>query len=150
MKTALPLLLTSVLAAAPTPHAAQKHFGSVTLGSVVYHFRPESLSASSSKPMALYLRGRLVPAKGGKSLAFSFTLYRPGPLGGMMLAPRTGKGAQWIATLQSKVDASFPNPPKLGDEAVFTFSGPLLRSEGARTTESTWQGQIKADFTSVP
>ena len=133
-----------------TPAPAQKDFGSITLGSEVYRFKPETLSASASKPMALYLRGQLVPVKGGKALAFSFQLFRPGPLGGMSLGPRTGKGATWIATIQSKVDASYSEPLKEGGEAVFTFSGPLMRSEGSQTTETTWQGQIKAPFTSVP
>ena len=154
MKTALPLLLTTVLAAAPShpgaKHTAKKDYGSITLGSEVYRFKPETLSASASKPMALYLKGLLVPVKGGKALAFSFQLFRPGPLGGMMLGPRTGKGPQWIATIKSHVDASFPNPPRERDEAVFTFSGPLIRSEGSQAVDTAWQGQIKAPFTSVP
>jgi hypothetical protein len=154
MKTVLSLLLAPVLAAAPashgTKHAPKKDPGSITIGSVVYRFRPETLSASASNPMSLYLRGQLVPVKGGKPLAFSFQLFRPGPLGGMMLGPRTGKGASWIATIKTRVDASYAEPIKEGAEAVFTFSGPLMQTEGSRTTETSWQGQIKADFTSVP
>ena len=154
MKTALPLLFASVLAAAPAPqaakHAARKDHGTITIGSDVYRFKPETLSASASKPMALYLKGQLVPVKGGKPLAFSFQLFRPGPLGGMMLGPRTGKGASWIATIKTKVDAAYTEPLKEGGEAVFSLSGPLVRTEGSQTTETAWQGQIKADFTSVP
>lgn len=152
MKTVLSLLLAPALAAAPQApkHAARKDAGTVTIGSDVYRFKPETLSASASKPMALYLRGQLVPVKGGKALAFSFQLFRPGPLGGMMLGPRTGKGASWIATIKTKVDAAYSEPLKESGEAVFTFSGPLMRTEGSQTTETTWQGQIKADFTSVP
>ena len=153
MKTALPLLVASVLAAAPqaAKHPAKKDFGTVTLGSEVYRFKPETLTASSGKPMALYLKGQLVPMKGGgKVLAFSFQLFRPGPLGGMELGPRTGKGAQWVANLKTKIDSDFPNPPKLNDEAAFTLSGPLLKSEGSTSSETSWQGQIKAPFTFVP
>lgn len=154
MKTTLPLLFASVLAAAPAPHGpkhgARKDHGSITIGPVLYRFKPETLSASASNPMSLYLRGQLVPVKGGKALAFSFQLFRPGPLGGMMLGPRTGKGASWIATIKTRIDASYAEPIKEGAEAVFTFSGPLMQTEGSRTTETAWQGQIRADFTSVP
>ena len=152
----LPILFPAILALTPAPAAqkakppAKKDYGSVTLGSEVYRFKPETLSASSGKPMALYLKGELVPVKGGKTLAFSFQLFRPGPLAGMMLGPRTGSGAHWVANLKSKVDADFPNPPKLGDVATFTLSGPMVRSEGSKSTELTWQGQIRAAFTSVP
>ena len=151
----MPALLAFVPAPAPAApqarhHTPKKDSGTVTIGTVVYRFKPESLSASASHPMSLYLRGLLVPEKGGKTLSFSFQLFRPGPLGGMTLGPRTGKGATWLATLQTKVDASYAEPPKVGSEAVFTLSGPLLRSEGSTTTPSSWQGQIKADFTSAP
>lgn len=150
MKTALPILLTAVLAAAPPQKAAKADHGTVTLGSVVYHFKPETLSASASKPMSLYLKGRLLPVKGGKALAFSFQLFRPGPLGGMMLGPRTGNGTSWMATIKTHIEASYPEPLKEGGEAIFTLSGPLLRVEGSQTFETTWQGQIRASFTSVP
>ena len=150
MKTALTLLLTPILAAAPASHGAKKDFGTVTLGSEVYRFKPQTLTASSSTPMALYLKGQLIPIKGGKSLSFTFQLFRPGPLGGMMLGPRTGKGPKWIATIKSKVDVTYTTPLKEGANAVFTFSGPLIKSEGSQSTESTWQGQITAPFTAVP
>src|SRR5690348_1613872 len=146
----LPVLLSLAPAPQAPKHAAKKDHGTITIGSDVYRFKPETLSASASKPMALYLRGQLVPVKGGKTLAFSFQLFRPGPLGGMMLGPRTGKGATWIATIKTKVDAAYTEPLKEGAEAVFTLNGPLMRTEGSQTTETTWQGQIKADFTSVP
>ncbi|HET6329856.1 MAG TPA: hypothetical protein VFF76_03625 [Holophagaceae bacterium] len=148
----LPALLALTPATAPqaAKHPVRKDAGTVTIGSDVYRFKPETLSASASKPMALYLKGQLVPVKGGKALAFSFQLFRPGPLGGMMLGPRTGKGASWIATIKTKVDASYAEPLKEGAEAAFTLSGPLMRSEGSQTTETAWQGQIKAAFTSVP
>ncbi len=154
LKTALPLLLASVLVAGPSHPGAKaapkQDFGTVTLGAEVYRFKPTSLSASASKPMSLYLRGLLVPVKGGKPLAFSFQLFRPGPLGGMELGPRTGQGVSWIATIKTRVDAAYTEPLKEGAEAVFTLSGPLMRSEGSRATETTWQGQIKAPFTAVP
>jgi hypothetical protein len=150
MKTTLPLLFSAILAAAPPHPAAKADHGTVTLGSEVYRFKPGTLSASASTPMSLYLKGQLLPVKGGKPLAFSFQLFRPGPLGGMMLGPRTGKGATWMATIKTRVEASYAEPPKEGAEAVFTFSGPLLRTEGAQTNETTWQGQVKATFTSAP
>ncbi|HZU53804.1 MAG TPA: hypothetical protein VFF77_07905 [Holophagaceae bacterium] len=150
MKTALPLLLTAALAAAPPQKTAKADHGTVTLGSQVYRFKPGSLSASASHPMSLYLKGQLLPVKGGRPLAFSFQLFRPGPLGGMMLGPRTGNGTSWIATIKTRVEASYAEPPKEGAEAIFTFSGPLLRAEGSQTTETTWQGQIRAVFTSAP
>lgn len=156
MKTALPLLIApivaSALAAAPQGHlrAQKKDAGSVTIGTEVYRFKPESLSASASHPMSLYLRGLLVPVKGGKTLSLSFQLFRPGPLGGMTLGPRTGKGSTWLATMQTKVDAAYAEPPKVGAEATFTLSGPLLESKGSATTPSSWQGQITAAFTSAP
>ena len=135
--------------ATPAQHA-KKDAGTVTLGAEVYRFKPDTLSASSSKPMSLYLKGELVPVKGGKTLAFTFQLFRPGPLGGMTLGPRTGQGARWGANIQTRIDAEFPNPPKLGDQAVFTLSGPLLKNEGSKSTELSWQGRITATFTSVP
>lgn len=155
MKLALPLLIAPMVAFATAPqakhHAASKRdAGTVTLGTVVYRFKPQTLTASASHPMSLYLRGLLVPEKGGKTLALSFQLFRPGPLGGMTLGPRTGNGPTWLATMQTKVDASYGEPPKLGAEAVFTLSGPLLESKGSATTPTSWQGQIKADFTSTP
>ncbi|HEU4952429.1 MAG TPA: hypothetical protein VFT46_10785 [Holophagaceae bacterium] len=160
MKTALSLLaapvLASVLAAAPSGQKgkpAKKDHGTLTLGSVAYRYVPESLSVSQAgktQPMTLFLRGRLLPVKGGKPLAFSFTLYRPGPLGGMMLGPRTGKGDTWIATLQSHIDAAYPPVPKEGDEAVFTFTGPLIQQTPKGAVQTTWQGEIHAPFTSVP
>lgn len=152
----LAILLPAILALTPAPAPqkakgpAKKDHGTVKLGSEVYRFKPETLTASSGKPMALYLKGELVPVKGGKTLAFSFQLFRPGPLAGMMLGPRTGSGAHWVANLQSKVDADFPNPPKLGDEATFTLSGPMVKAEGSKSTVLTWEGQIKATFTTVP
>lgn len=144
----MPLTLPppALLSSAP----AKKDAGTLTLGTEVYRFKPDTLSASASKPMSLYLRGQLVPVKGGKTLAFSFQLFRPGPLGGMTLGPRTGKGRTWGANMQTRVDADFPNPPKLGDAATFTFSGPLLETEHGKTTDSSWQGRITAPFTSVP
>ncbi|MBS1784887.1 MAG: hypothetical protein JST24_05620 [Acidobacteria bacterium] len=160
MKLALPLLIApifaSALVAAPqakhhaSTKAPKKDAGTLTIGTAVYRFKPQTLSASASHPMSLYLRGLLVPEKGGKTLALSFQLFRPGPLGGMTLGPRTGSGSTWLATMQTKVDATYGEPPKLGAEAVFTLSGPLLESKGATTTPSSWQGQIKAEFTSVP
>ena len=151
MRFALALLIAPVLAAAPAGKPApKKEAGAITLGAQTYRFKPESLSASASKPMALYLRGQLVPEKGGKALSFSFQLFRPGPLGGMTLGPRVGKGAQWQANMQTRIDADFPNPPKLGDEATFTFSGPLLKLENGKSTELSWQGKVTAAFTSVP
>ena len=154
MKIAFPLLFATILAAAPGPQgakrSARKDSGSITLGSEVYRFKPGTLSASASHPMSLYLKGQLIPVKGGKALSFSFQLFRPGPLGGMTLGPRTGKGPSWIATIKSRIDASYQEPPKEGAEAVFTFSGPLMRTEGSQTSETAWQGQIKATFTSAP
>ncbi len=160
MKTALSLLIAPIFAsalaaapaAAPQAHhpAPKKDAGSVTIGTTVYRFKPQSLSASASHPMSLYLRGVLVPVKGGKALSLSFQLFRPGPLGGMTLGPRTGKGSTWLATMQTKVDAAYAEPPKEGAAATFTLSGPLLESKGSATTPSSWQGQITADFTSAP
>ena len=151
MPFVLPLLITPALLAAPAGKPApKKDAGAITLGSEVYRFKPDSLTASSSKPMALYLRGQLVSAKTGKALTFSFQLFRPGPLGGMTLGPRTGNGAKWEANMQTHIDSDFPNPPKLGDEATFTFSGPLLKMEGGKTETLSWQGRITAAFTSVP
>lgn len=152
LKTALPLLLGTFLAATPAVarQAPKKDSGAITLGSEVYRFKPGTLSASASTPMSLYLRGQLIPVKGGRPLAFSFQLFRPGPLGGMELGPRTGKGASWIATIKTRVEASYATPLKEGNEAVFSFSGPLMRSEGSQTVETAWQGQIKAPFTAVP
>ncbi len=152
MKTVLSLLLAPVLTAGPQApkHAAKKDAGTVTLGTEVYRFKPQSLSASASHPMSLYLRGLLVPVKGGKTLSLSFQLFRPGPLGGMTLGPRTGKGSAWLATMQTKVDATYAEPPKEGAEATFTLSGPLLESKGSVMAPSSWQGQITAEFTSAP
>lgn len=154
MKTALPLLLApALLAAAPGKPAPKKDYGTLALGSEAYRFRPETLSASQAskgQPMSLYVKGQLVPVKGGKPLVLTFQLFRPGPMAGMTLGPRTGKGATFVATMQSKVDAAYPDPPKLGDEATFSFTGPLMKTEGSATTQSSWQGQIKAVFTSVP
>lgn len=154
LKTALPLLIAPALAAAPHGKPApKKDWGTITLGAEVYRFKPETLSASQAskgQPMALYLKGMLVPVKPGKTLELTFQLFRPGPLAGMTLGPRTGRGLSYIATLQSKIDAAYPDPPKRGDEATFTFTGPLLRAEGSVSTQSSWQGQIKAVFTTVP
>ena len=154
LKTALPLLVAPALAAAPHGKPApKKDWGTVTLGTELYRFKPETLSASQAskgQPMALYLKGELIPVKPGKALLLTFQLFRPGPLAGMTLGPRTGKGATYLATLQSKVDAAYPDPPKRGDEAVFTFAGPLLKTEGSASAPSSWQGQIRAVFTTVP
>lgn len=154
LKTALPLLIAPALVAgAHGKPAPKKDHGTLTLGADVYRFQPETLSASQpgkGQPMALYLKGLLVPVKGGQTLRLTFQLFRPGPLAGMTLGPKTGKGPTWIATIQSKIDAAYPDPMKLGDEATFTFTGPLLKASGSASTQSSWQGQIRADFTSVP
>lgn len=154
LKTALPLLIAPALIAAPHGKPGpKKDYGTITIGTEVYRFKPETLSASQAskgQPMALYLKGLLVPEKGGKTLLLTFQLFRPGPLAGMTLGPKTGKGATFLATLQSKIDAAYPDPIKRGDEATFTFMGPLLKTEGSASTQSSWQGQIKAVFTTVP
>lgn len=91
MKLALPLLIApifaSALVAAPqakhhaSTKAPKKDAGTLTIGTAVYRFKPQTLSASASHPMSLYLRGLLVPEKGGRPSRCPFSCSAPGRLG---------------------------------------------------------------------